>query len=214
MRRFVHIPAARIIGLAILFGLPLAHAQKESAPDVPDAIQVRAGQEVVLFAHASGSQIYTCQTGADGNILFVANSGSNNVSAFAACIQVNTTCSSPSGMLTQVSGSPFPAGTGPISIIVDPVADFVYALDRSSFQVSQYGFSPATGALSLLSPSSVSTGASPLSGAITLEGNWFFVANNAASSLSAYSVSSTGKLNAATTSSVVLTGQPSAVLIR
>ena len=66
MRRFVHIPAARIIGLAILFGLPLAHAQKESAPDVPDAIQVRAGQEVVLFAHASGSQIYTCQTGADG----------------------------------------------------------------------------------------------------------------------------------------------------
>src|SRR5882762_8639540 len=66
MRRFVHIPAARIIGLAILFGLPLAHAQKESAPDVPDAIQVPAGQEVVLFAHASGSQIYTCQAGADG----------------------------------------------------------------------------------------------------------------------------------------------------
>jgi 6-phosphogluconolactonase (cycloisomerase 2 family) len=155
-----------------------------------------------------------CQTGADGNILFVANSGSNNVSAFTACIQVNTTCSSPNGTLAQVSGSPFPAGTGPISIIVDPVADFVYALDRSSFQVSQYKFSPATGALSLLSPSSASTGSSPLSGAITLEGNWFFVANNGASSLSAYSVGSTGKLNAATTSSVVLTGQPSAVLIR
>jgi len=170
----------------------------------------------LAFSRCAGVAAATtvCQTGADGNILFVANSGSNNVSAFAACIQVNTTCSSPSGMLTQVSGSPFPAGTGPISIIVDPVADFVYALDRSSFQVSQYGFSPATGALSLLSPSSVSTGASPLSGAITLEGNWFFVANNAASSLSAYSVSSTGRLNAATTSSVVLTGQPSAVLIR
>ena len=170
----------------------------------------------LAFSRCAGVAAATtvCQTGADGNILFVANSGSNNVSAFAACIQVNTTCSSPNGTLAHISGSPFPAGTGPISIIVDPVADFVYALDRSSFQVSQYGFSPATGALSLLSPSSVSTGASPLSGAITLEGNWFFVANNAASSLSAYSVSSTGKLNAATTSSVVLTGQPSAVLIR
>jgi 6-phosphogluconolactonase len=155
-----------------------------------------------------------CKTGADGNILFVANSGSNNVSAFAACIQTNTTCSTANGMLTQVSGSPFAAGIGPSSIIVDPVADFVYALDRSSFQVSQYGFSSATGALTALSPSAASTGASPLSGAITLEGNWFFVANNGASSLSAYSVNSVGKLNAATTSTVALTGQPSAVLIR
>ena len=37
---------------------------KESAPDVPDAIAVPAGVEPVLFAHAKGSQIYTCQQGA------------------------------------------------------------------------------------------------------------------------------------------------------
>jgi hypothetical protein len=40
--------------------------QKETAPDVPDAIQVPAGQEVVLFVHAKGSQIYTCQAAPDG----------------------------------------------------------------------------------------------------------------------------------------------------
>jgi 6-phosphogluconolactonase len=170
----------------------------------------------LAFSRCAGVSAATnvCKTGADGNVLFVANSGSNNVSAFTACIQANTTCPSANGMLTQVSGSPFAAGIGPSSIIVDPVADFVYALDRSSFQVSQYRFSPATGALTALSPSAASTGASPLSGAITLEGNWFFVANNGASSLSAYSVNSVGKLNSATTSTVVLTGQPSAVLIR
>jgi len=39
---------------------------KESAPDVPDAIAVPAGLEPVLFVHAKGSQIYTCQTGVDG----------------------------------------------------------------------------------------------------------------------------------------------------
>lgn len=39
---------------------------KESAPDVPDAIQVPSGLEPALFAHATGSQIYTCQAGADG----------------------------------------------------------------------------------------------------------------------------------------------------
>jgi len=41
-------------------------AQNEPAPDVPDAIQVPAGQQVVLYAHATGSQIYTCQAAADG----------------------------------------------------------------------------------------------------------------------------------------------------
>jgi len=40
--------------------------QKEAPPDVPDAIQAPAGEEVVLLAHATGSQIYTCQGAADG----------------------------------------------------------------------------------------------------------------------------------------------------
>src|SRR5271166_6726082 len=39
---------------------------QEVAPDVPDAIAVPAGLEPVLSAHAKGSQIYTCQAGADG----------------------------------------------------------------------------------------------------------------------------------------------------
>ena len=43
-----------------------ATSQKEPAPDVPDAIQAPAGLEVVVYAHATGSQIYTCQAGADG----------------------------------------------------------------------------------------------------------------------------------------------------
>lgn len=48
-----------------------SHAQKdapakESAPDVPDAIAVPAGETVQFFVSAKGSQIYTCQAGADG----------------------------------------------------------------------------------------------------------------------------------------------------
>jgi 6-phosphogluconolactonase (cycloisomerase 2 family) len=169
----------------------------------------------LAFSRCAGISAATprCTAGADGNVLFVANSGSNSVSAFTSCIQVSTTCANADGTLTAVSGSPFPAGNGPISVVADPVADFVYAVDRTSFQVSQYQFSPATGALSPVTPSA-STGSSPLSGAITTDGSWFFVANNGASSLSAYSVGTGGRLNAATTSSVPLAGQPSAVLIR
>ncbi len=52
--------------VALLLGLSAANAQKISPPDVPDAIKARPGEEVVLVAHASGSQIYTCRAGADG----------------------------------------------------------------------------------------------------------------------------------------------------
>jgi hypothetical protein len=67
MRRLLPAAAAAIIGVGTVLGLlPLASAQKESAPDVPEAIQVPGGEEVILFAHGSGSQIYTCQAGAAG----------------------------------------------------------------------------------------------------------------------------------------------------
>lgn len=49
--------------LGSFLGLPVAHAQKVSPPNVPDAIQARPGEEVVLLAHASGSQIYSCRPG-------------------------------------------------------------------------------------------------------------------------------------------------------
>ena len=61
-----------LLSIALLVGSSLTMAQqkeppaKESAPDVPDAIAVPSGLEPVLFVRASGSQIYTCQAGADG----------------------------------------------------------------------------------------------------------------------------------------------------
>jgi hypothetical protein len=43
-----------------------AGAQASPRPEVPDAIQAPAGEEVLLQAHAVGSQIYVCQAAADG----------------------------------------------------------------------------------------------------------------------------------------------------
>ncbi len=57
------------IGVLILssaLGTAQSSTLNEPAPDVPDAIQAPAGLEVVVYAHATGSQIYTCQAGADG----------------------------------------------------------------------------------------------------------------------------------------------------
>jgi len=60
-----------LLTAALLLSLLPASAQKdapadESAPDVPDAIAIPADTRTVLFVHAAGSQIYTCQASADG----------------------------------------------------------------------------------------------------------------------------------------------------
>jgi hypothetical protein len=55
----------------VLLAAGIVSAQKdapanESAPDVPDAIAVPEDVKPVLFVHAAGSQIYTCQPDAQG----------------------------------------------------------------------------------------------------------------------------------------------------
>ena len=57
----------RLLFLIALTGVGmLANAQKIPVPDVPEKIKAPAGEELVLVARASGSQIYTCQQGSDG----------------------------------------------------------------------------------------------------------------------------------------------------
>jgi len=46
-------------------------AQSGLRPDVPDKIKAPAGEEVVLQAHASGSQVYVCQAGTDGKFAWI-----------------------------------------------------------------------------------------------------------------------------------------------
>ncbi len=48
-----------------------APGQTVPRPDVPDKIKAPAGEEVVLQAHASGSQIYVCQAGTNGQFAWV-----------------------------------------------------------------------------------------------------------------------------------------------
>jgi hypothetical protein len=51
----------RLILTIVLAGFATsANAQSIARPSVPDTIKASAGEEVVLIAHASGSQIYTC----------------------------------------------------------------------------------------------------------------------------------------------------------
>jgi len=59
----------RLLLIAVLIGIAIqASGQSVPRPDVPDKLKAPAGEEVVLQAHASGSQIYVCQPGTDGKL--------------------------------------------------------------------------------------------------------------------------------------------------
>jgi DNA-binding beta-propeller fold protein YncE len=187
--------------------------------DLTSPVTVGTNPTGLAFSRCAGTTTATiaCPTTAPPGYLFVANTGSNDISIFSACIQVTTACPSANGTLTQ-KGATVGAGNGPVSFMIDPARDFVYAVDNGSFQVSEYRYSSATGALTALSPATASTGASPLQGGITSDGNWVFIPNNGGSSLSAFSLTTavgttpTGQLAVGT--AITLLGQPSAVLIR
>jgi len=159
----------------------------------------------------------------DGNFVFVANTGSNTVTIFAACVQASGTCVTPNGTLTQ-SGTPVSAGQGPVAISADPSFDFVYVLNYLSSQISQYRYSPATGALTPLSPASISTGLNPMAfvvrsgttgsdeGNVTLNPtDYVYVANYGAATMSVYTLNTSTGLLTVSGQPITTGGQPSAL---
>lgn len=158
-----------------------------------------------------------------GIFLLVANTGDNTVSSFAICAAQSATCQTPDGTMTQV-GTPFPAGVGPAAIAFDPGFNFVYVVDRKSFQVSEYSFGSTSGVLTPLSAAAISTGTTPVSIAIrsgatgTNIGNtatnptdYVYVANIGGSSMSAFTLNTTTGLLTVLGSPVTTAGQPSAL---
>jgi 6-phosphogluconolactonase (cycloisomerase 2 family) len=168
----------------------------------------------------------------NGAFLYVANAGadSNNISAYAICDSVVNSCanpSSPDGTLTPVTGSPFPAGLGPVSIAFDPGFNFAYVVDKGSNTISQYSYGPGDGVLTPLSPGTISTGVTPTSiailpGVVVADiGNTLFdttdyayVANLGSGTISVFSLTTSSGLLNVVGQPIVIFGQTSAVLGR
>lgn len=60
-----------LMGLAAITALFAAQKSAIPRPEVPDALKAPAGEEVILAAHATGTQIYACQVGADQKYAWV-----------------------------------------------------------------------------------------------------------------------------------------------
>jgi len=118
---------------------------------------VSAGTGTVAAAAVS-NVVVNCVT-PPSRFAYVANYNDNDVSAY--------TIDATTGALTQITGSPFTAGTGPTSVAVDPSGKFAYAANATSNNVSAYTINATTGALTQITGSPFVAGTHPTSVAIS-----------------------------------------------
>jgi 6-phosphogluconolactonase (cycloisomerase 2 family) len=135
--------------------------------------------------------------------LYVANAGSNNISAY----QINPS----NGSLTSV-GSPFPAGRSPSSVTVDPTGRFVYVANSADDDVWGYMINAATGVLRQIG--TVAAGSSPQSVTVDPTGRFLYVANKGSGNVSAYNINpTTGALTAISSSPFMAESAPQSVTV-
>ncbi len=116
----------------------------------------------------------------NGTYLYVANHDSATVSGFSI---TPSTQASP-GSLQPLKGSPFSAGLGPIAVVVDPSAQFVYVADHDSNQVSGYHLGSGTGVLTPVSNSPFNPGLGPRFLAISPTNKYLYISNSLAGTVS------------------------------
>src|SRR6266849_2313018 len=144
---------------------------------------------------AAGSFPFSVAVDPTGKFAYVANACgvtctvSGNVSAY--------TIDSTTGALSPVPGSPFAAGSFPISVAVDPSGKFAYVVDFFG-GVSAYTINSTTGALSPVPGSPFAAGSGPRSVAVVPSGKFAYVTNqcgnvfcSVSGSVSAYTIDST-----------------------
>jgi 6-phosphogluconolactonase (cycloisomerase 2 family) len=122
-----------------------------------------------------------------GGFLYVANTGSNNVSVFSI--------DSGSGALTQIAGSPFSIGVAPLNMQLTPSGNFLYVSAASQPLGLIVGFSVTAGILGPVPVTVTPTdGINPNGLAIDPSGAFLYVANSGSNSISIFGIGPSGAL--------------------
>jgi 6-phosphogluconolactonase len=148
--------------------------------------------------------IVTCTTNPP-RFLYVANGGSNNVSAY--------TVDAARGTLAAVAGSPFAAGNLPVAIAVDSTGNYAYVTNQTDATISAFTIDRASGALTAIKGSPFPTGPAPNSVAIDPSSSFVYVTNSDAGTVSAYSINAGGALTAVAGSPFATGTSPSSVAV-
>jgi 6-phosphogluconolactonase len=139
--------------------------------------------------------------------VYIANSGSNNISGFQLAISyfnsVNQFSPQNGGFSETplpVPNSPIPTGSSPSALATDPLGKFLFVANTQSNNVSAYTIDQVTGALTTVpgAPFTTSTGPASLvvdaSGKYLYVGNSTNVGNSTSNSISGFAISGNGSL--------------------
>jgi 6-phosphogluconolactonase len=88
-----------------------------------------------------------------GTYLYAGETGINGVRAYAI--------TSATGVLNEIAGSPYSAGTGPSGLLIDATGSYLYVANRGSNNVSGY-LASSSGALTQISGSPWNAGTTPV----------------------------------------------------
>ncbi len=137
--------------------------------------------------------------------VYVANSLTNDVSAYRVCSAINVLstppCVSADFSLNQIQACPnnatfCPAANAPGPISVDAYGKFLYVVNTGSSNITGYIINRSTGVLAQFVGVPAAAGLGANSIAIRSDDSWLFVANTNATTVSQYSISfSSGVLN-------------------
>jgi 6-phosphogluconolactonase (cycloisomerase 2 family) len=120
-----------------------------------------------------------------GKFLYATDPANNSVLAFTIA----------NGALTQVSGSPFNAGTAPTGIATDPAGAELFVSNATSNNVSVYAIDRNSGGLGQVAGSPFATGGRG-PGFVLATGSFVFVADQVTNDISAFTINSNGTLTA------------------
>lgn len=133
-----------------------------------------------------------------GNFLYVANAGSNDILAFSVNADGSLSPVTTSGGTTQFTIS---TGIGPIALLSDPSAKYIFALANGGSQITGYSMNHVTGLLTAVTAATANTGANPVSFTIRSDGSrngdfWIFTSNFGGNSVSTFKLTyASGTLN-------------------
>jgi 6-phosphogluconolactonase (cycloisomerase 2 family) len=100
------------------------------------------------------------------------------------------------GSLSQVAGSPFAAGRGPISIAIAGTGAFAYVANQVASTISEYSIDSSTGALTAVAASPLATQSAPMSLGLDPGGGPLIATNvTQANEVATFSIANTGALS-------------------
>ncbi len=133
-----------------------------------------------------------------GTFVYVANGGSNDISAYAL---------NGDGSLTPIDADAatpgiqnFPAGTAPWSVTVNPAGTFIYVANKNSHNISAYALNgdgsltPIDADAGTPGTQNFAAGSNPESVTVTPSGTYVYVANSSSNDVSAYTINANGSL--------------------